>query len=101
VFCKMTIMDKKFASEIVSNKGKTFKFDDLSCMVKYMKVNKLEEDKLTFIVVNDYNRPGELIDVKTATFLGSKELRSPMRGDIAAFSDKAIAEAVKAKFSEF
>lgn len=100
VFCKMTIMDKKFASEIVNSKGKAFKFDDLSCMVKYIKTNQLKQEDLTFVVVNDYNRPGELIDAKTAIFLSSKELRSPMRGDIAAFSDKASAEAVKAKFSE-
>lgn len=100
VFCKMTIMDKKFASEIVNSKGKAFKFDDLSCMVKYIKTNQLKQEDLTFVVVNDYNRPGELIDAKTAIFLSSKELRSPMRGDIAAFSDKSSAEAVKAKFSE-
>lgn len=100
VFCKMTIMDKKFAAEIVTNKGKAFKFDDLSCMVKYIKINQLKEEELAFIVVNDYNHPGELIDVKTATFLSSKDLRSPMRGDVAAFSAKSFATANTAKFAD-
>jgi len=99
-FCKMMIMDKKYASEIVTDKGKAFKFDDLSCMVKYMKTNQLKEVELAFIVVNDYSKPGELIDAKTATFLGSKDLRSPMRGDVAAFADKATAEVHKAKFAD-
>ncbi len=99
VFCKMTIVDKKYGAEIVTNKGKSFKFDDLSCMVKYMKANQLNESELAFVVVNDYNNPGELIDVKTATFLSSKDLRSPMRGDVAAFSDKAAAATVNAKFA--
>lgn len=100
VFCKMTIIDKKFAAEIVTDKGKVFKFDDLSCLSKYLKVNNLPEASLSFIVVNDYNNPGELIDARTAIFVGSHDLRSPMRGDVAAFSNKASADAVKAKFSE-
>ncbi|MEZ4905535.1 MAG: nitrous oxide reductase accessory protein NosL [Spirosomataceae bacterium] len=99
-FCKMMIMDKKYAAEIVTDKGKAYKFDDLSCMVKYMKVNKLNEANFSFFVVNDYSKPGELIDVKTATFLGSKDLRSPMRGDVAAFADKSVAEATKSRFSD-
>lgn len=100
VFCKMTIMDKKYAAEIVTNKGKVFKFDDLSCMVKYIKTSQLKEEELAFIVVNDYNNPGELIDVKTATFLSSKDLRSPMRGDVAAFSVKSFATASMSKFAD-
>ena len=96
----MTIIDKKFAAEIVTDKGKVFKFDDLSCLSKYLKVNKLQEASLSFIVVNDYNNPGGLIDARTAIFVGSHDLRSPMRGDVAAFSNKASADAVKAKFSE-
>lgn len=100
LFCKMTIMDKKYAAEIVTDKGKVFKFDDLSCMVKYMKTNQLNEAELAFVVVNDYNNPGELIDVKTAVFLSSKDLRSPMRGDVAAFSAKSFATANMSKFTD-
>jgi copper chaperone NosL len=100
VFCKMTIMDKKYAAEIVTSKGKAFKFDDLSCMVKYMKANQLNDSELAFVVVNDYSNPGELIDVKTATFLSSKDLRSPMRGDVAAFSAKSFATANMSKFTD-
>jgi copper chaperone NosL len=100
VFCKMTIMDKKFAAEIVSDKGKAFKFDDLSCTVKYLKTNAIDENTLKFLVVNDYTRPGELIDARTAVFVNSRELRSPMRGDVAAFADRAAAEATKAQFAD-
>jgi copper chaperone NosL len=100
VFCKMTIMDKKYGAEIVTSKGKAFKFDDLSCMVKYMKVNQLNDSELAFVVVNDYSNPGELIDVKTATFLSSKDLRSPMRGDVAAFSAKSFAATNMSKLAD-
>ena len=34
-FCKMTLMDKKFGAELVTTKGKVYKFDDLSCFINY------------------------------------------------------------------
>lgn len=99
-FCKMTIVDKRYAAEIITDKGKAFKFDDLSCMVKYMKANKINETELAFVVVNDYSKPGELIDVKTAVFLSGSDFRSPMRGDVAAFSAKSFATTNMTQFSE-
>jgi copper chaperone NosL len=65
-----------------------------------VKANKLNEAELAFVVVSDYSKPGEWIDAKTATFLSSKDLRSPMRGDVAAFSAKSFATANMTKFSE-
>jgi copper chaperone NosL len=98
--CKMTILDKRFATELVSDKGKAFTFDDLSCAIEYLKASQTNPATLKFMVINDYNRPGELIDLKTAVFLNSPELRSPMRGDMAAFSDRKAAEAGKSKLAE-
>nr|WP_246229479.1 hypothetical protein [Mucilaginibacter humi] len=37
--CKMTIMDKRFSSELVTAKGKVFKFDAAECMTAYLKEN--------------------------------------------------------------
>ena len=98
--CKMTLVDKKFATELVTDKGKVFTFDDLNCTVEYMKANQLDPKSLRFLVVNDYDRPGELIDIKTATFITSPDLRSPMRGDVAAFASSTAAEASKSKLAE-
>ncbi|HRI80568.1 MAG TPA: nitrous oxide reductase, partial [Cyclobacteriaceae bacterium] len=33
--CKMTLMDNKFGAEIVTDKGKIYKFDDMSCFLNY------------------------------------------------------------------
>ncbi len=32
-FCKMNIVDKQHAAEIVTSKGKPFKYDAIECMV--------------------------------------------------------------------
>ena len=34
-FCKMTLMDHKFGAELVTNKGKVYKFDDINCMLNF------------------------------------------------------------------
>lgn len=89
--CKMTIVDQKFAAELVTEKGKVYKYDDLGCMISHMQENELTEAPIQ--VVADYSRPGELIDAQTAVFVHDESLRSPMRGDLAAFTDAGKAGA--------
>lgn len=83
--CKMTIMDKKFAAEIVDEKGKAFKFDDLVCLKDFIADKKLDETKLLLFVA-DYNNPSEFIDVKKALLLEGEQFKSPMSGNLAAFA---------------
>lgn len=95
-FCKMTIIDAKYGCEAVSEKGKVFKFDDLSCMVKYLKTAQLPIESYPFVVVSNYQNGSSLIAVKSAVFVSGKQFASPMRGDVAAFADaKAVAEIQK------
>jgi len=35
--CKMTIMDKRFSAELITAKGKVFKFDAAECMAGFLK----------------------------------------------------------------
>lgn len=86
-FCKMTISDGKFGAEIITQKGRIYKFDDISCMHNYMMENGSKEFESFFVC--DYSGNNELINVETTYFVKDDELRSPMGGNIAAFrSDK-------------
>lgn len=85
-FCKMTIMDKKYAGEVVSKKGKNFKFDDVSCLIKYVKVNQLTDDETAIIVVNNFNKPHDFLEAKNAVFVQDSNINSPMGGNFAAFA---------------
>ncbi len=89
-YCKMNIVDKLYAAEIVTKKGKDFKYDAIECMLNYIKDK--EQDKIALFLVTDYSTPGKLIDAKTATFLISDTLQSPMGENLAAFEikEKAI-----------
>lgn len=94
-FCKMTIMDKQFGTELVTIKGKVFKFDDLSCMSKYMKTAELHEADCKHVVVNNYEKPGEFMDYNKAFFVQAENLQSPMLGNIAAFDNEVSLQEFK------
>ncbi|MFC0771349.1 nitrous oxide reductase accessory protein NosL [Terrimonas alba] len=90
--CKMTIMDPKFAAEIVTKKGKIYKFDDAHCVATFMKRRGVEMGDIHQTLFVDYNNGDEFIRVKDAEFVVSSQLKSPMGGNAAAFKNKAEAE---------
>jgi len=91
-FCSMTIVDQQHAAQIVTKKGKAFKFDASECMMNHLK--EVDNGEIALFLVNDYKAPGELIDATKATFLISKDIPSPMGEFLTAFSSKDAAESV-------
>lgn len=91
-FCKMTIMDKKFGTELMTSKGKIHKFDDTGCMVKFMKSSNIGESDCKHIVFSTLNIPNNFISFKKAFFVKSVRLQSPMLGNIAAFESELEAQ---------
>ena len=83
-FCKMTIANGKFGAELITKKGRYYKFDDLACMVQFAKSNTVVPYQSFF--VNDYSKSNTLIPAETAFFLKGGKINSPMRGNMAAFS---------------
>lgn len=94
--CKMTIMDQKFGGEIITDKGKVFRFDDTRCMVDFINAGKA--DKTTSaIYFLDYSGTGNLIKSDSALLMQSDQLRSPMGGNTAAFRDAASRQSIMTK----
>ena len=85
-FCRMTIVDKTHSAEIVTKKGKDYKYDAVECLVN--DIAKKEENSLAFILVANYANPGELIDATQATFLISPAIKSPMGANLSAFTNQ-------------
>jgi len=82
--CKMTIMDKRFAAEILTGKGKAIKFDDFCCLLKYVKDEKVKDPDAK-IFVADYDHPeAQFLDARHAIFLHNEAFKSPMNGNLAA-----------------
>ena len=92
-FCRMTIVDTQHAAEIVTKKGKTFKFDAVECMMNYRK--EMDPNDIALYLCNHYTTPKELIDATKATFLISENIPSPMGEFLTAFETKQAAEIQK------
>lgn len=90
-FCRMSIVDQRFGSEIVTQKGKIYKFDAVECMINYLDQRVEDESKLKYILTNTLDVPGELIDVQECRFLRSENMPSPMGMFINPFKDSALA----------
>lgn len=89
-FCKMTIAESRFAAELVTTKGRVYKFDDLSCLLKYTKENI--EMAVQNYYVGNFDKEQELINANGAFFVKDENLHSPMGGNTAAFANKETAE---------
>ena len=90
-FCKMSIVDENYGAEVVTSKGKVYKFDAAECMINYLNENNLTDDEAGKLLVIDTSEPGKLIDAVKAYYLISPKLKSPMGENISAFEsmDKA------------
>lgn len=88
--CQMTISKVRFSAEIITKKGRVYKFDDLFCMVNY--INDKGLDLFKAFYVNDFTQDAKLIDATKAFYVESESLSSPMQGNIAAFEQESSAK---------
>ena len=97
--CRMTISDQRFGCQIVTKKGRVFKFDDLCCMHEFVQDGSLIESEVHERYVGDFNRPNKFIPVQSAYFLRGA-VKSPMASNTPAFATAAERDAVKLKTGE-
>jgi copper chaperone NosL len=96
--CGMNLVDQHYGNEYITSKGKVFRFDDVNCMIEH--VRRVKNDDKAKLMVIDFNTPNQFLEAEKAVYLHHKKLRSPMRGDVAAFQSRSSAEAVMQKLGE-
>lgn len=92
--CKMKIMNLKFHSQMVTNKGKRFHFDSSECLLYYVEKNKNKLGKAWVKTQED-----AWTEYNMAYYLQAKEIHSPMGENLVAFSNKENAEKKKLELS--
>lgn len=95
--CRMQIVDRKYGTELVTSKGKIYKFDSIECLVFFTE-NSIDDENF-FTLVTDYLNNNELINSKKAFYLQSENLRSPMGLNITAFSSQSDLKKFKEKYA--
>ncbi len=90
-YCKMIIMDHRYGAELVTQKGKISTFDAAECLIEYLYHNEELLQTAPFLLVTSYTEPDQLIDAKSAIYLVSKSMPSPMGAYLTAFSNEKAA----------
>ena len=82
--CHMTIVDQRFAAELVTRTGKVFAFDDVGCLATFAVAGPVEPDQVHSAWVTDFRLPGTLIPAQDAIFLRTDSIRTPMSSNLLA-----------------
>lgn len=96
-YCKMPFGDARFGAELISSKGKIYKFDDSHCLLSFMSESgeATNNSKIYFV---DFSGNHSFIPAQQALYLKSEAFRTPMNGNIAAFQSEESLQIAKQKF---
>lgn len=97
-FCKMNISDIRYGAEIITKKGKIFKFDDPQCAISFLKAHPEINHSFQEIYFTDFSDSHSLIPSGAVFFLRSENLKGPMGGAYTAFNSLENLNKVKQEF---
>lgn len=89
-FCKMTITEKEFAAELLTSKGRIYKFDDHRCLTGYKSSNPEKAAGSTSYLIDFPS--GEFLEETKATLLTGGTIKSPMGGNTRAYKEASVAQ---------
>ena len=95
-YCKMAISEKQYAAELIDGEGQASKFDDIGCMLNFVKRGSVSVTAASFFVMDFDQR--QWIKADSAYYVRSSELTTPMNGGIIAFRDQSKAQAAAGKY---
>lgn len=85
-YCKMVISDNKYGAEVVTRKGKVFKYDESHCLFSEISEGGIDRAQIKDIYFTDFCKGHGLVKGPDGFYLRSNGLKGPMGGNIAAFS---------------
>lgn len=86
-YCNMTIVDRQHSAQLVTTKGKAYKYDAIECMVHSLQ-DEMKDTEMALYLVADFNQPGQLMDATMASYLVSDQIASPMGANLSAFENE-------------
>ena len=86
--CRMIVNDERYAAAVVTPAGEARKFDEVSCLVDYLKDQPGESGRLW---VRAHDATGWL-DARTALYVHGPKLQTPMGSGLAAVADRPAAD---------
>lgn len=87
-FCKMTITDPRYGAELITNKGKAYKFDDIHCIVNFIRSGMIDRKNIKDVYLVDFAGDHSLMKSAEGFLLQGDAVHGPMNGNVIAFSNK-------------
>lgn len=87
-YCRMQIDDRRFGAVLLSEKGRTLKFDSIECLRRRAAELVTPASSMW---VSDYKNPGAMVRADSAVFVKLEPGRTPMAGGWAAVTSKGVA----------
>jgi len=87
-FCRMQISDNRYGAELVTEKGKAYKFDSIECLIEYAMVKNFIGDANQKFLVTDFATPESFINTLNAFYVQNDNFRSPMGLNVSAFDSE-------------
>ena len=91
-FCRMQITDNKYGAELVTDKGKIYKFDSIECMIEFSLVKNTLGDTNNKLLITDFDNPDNFIDARNSFYVKNDKFRSPMGLNVTAFNSEEQAQ---------
>lgn len=82
--CHMTVVDQRFAAELVTRTGKVYAFDDAGCLASFTVGSLVAPEQVHSAWVTDFRNPGTLVPAQDAIFLRTDSIRTPMASNLLA-----------------
>jgi copper chaperone NosL len=98
VQCQMTIMDQRYGTEIVTDKGKVYTFDSVECLVEFLEEKEGGAEQFSLVLFTSFDQPGKLVNAYECHVLHSQYLPSPMGMFLTAFEKEATAMSFKEQY---
>lgn len=90
--CRMTLMDTKFGAELITKKGKTYVFDDLSCLHRFYRQGTVKPEEIANQVVVVFDQKDQFADLNKAWIRLANDINSPMGSHTAGYASREAAE---------
>lgn len=85
----MNISDVRYGAELITQKGKVYKFDDMYCMKVFLQDEIVTKNQVHSLWLVDFEATEQLIPAEKSYLLYNSELKSPMGSNTAAFADES------------
>lgn len=96
--CRMTIVDERYAAQLVTRTGKAYKFDAIECMIRFRQGRGADAEDFKLELVSGYNPPHPLLNAAGAWYVRSAELPSPMGMNLSAVGSMEEADKLRQQY---